>query len=690
MKKVATFSRGIATLVHGPALIGCDELVYRPLGGAGLDAVVGWGHKGNTMVAREFAHKHHLPYWRLEDGFLRSVGLGIDGDIGLSMILDDEGMYYDARRPSRLERLLLEGDLDDEALLVRASKAIESIVTHGLSKYNNSPTQASKLGDNGGRPRVLVVDQTAGDLSVACGLGTRASFAQMLEAAHRENPDAEILVKTHPDVLTGKKQGNLGALKPHPRRRVISSACNPIRLLQQVDKVYVVTSQLGFEALLASKPVVCFGAPFYSGWGLTDDRRPVTRRGQERTLEQVFAAAYILCSRYVDPDTGVHCELERVIQHLALQRQEFARNEGHIFCFGFIKHFWKQSYVRAYLRCPGNTIEFPFSASHAERLGFDRSSKMVVWGRRAQADVELLSNKYGVEPWCMEDGFLRSVGLGSDMAAPASLVVDRLGIYFDPSGPSELESILQNTNFSQALTTQAQCLRLRLLDTGLSKYNVGDSVKVLPIMPNGRTVVLVPGQVEDDASIQLGCLDVTTNLGLLKAVRAARPDAYIVFKPHPDVLSGNRRGNIPKEQASMLCDHLEEHASLAQCLRVATEVHVMTSLVGFEALLRGIVVHTYGQPFYAGWGLTTDRHPLVRRSRKLALDELVAGTYLLYPRYLNRDTHRFTSAFAVVDELEATRAATNERVDVSWPRRQLRKMRHIVRALAKTEVRRGS
>ncbi len=640
------------------------------------------------MRAIEFAHEHGLPYWRLEDGFLRSVGLGVDGDTALSMVMDDEGMYYDARRPSRLESMLLNDELSDSKMLERARLAIESIKINRLSKYNASPSRTLEL--SGSKPRVLVVDQTAGDLSVACGLGRRDTFRDMLDAAHRENPEAEILVKTHPDVLTGKKEGYLGALESRDRQRIISEDCNPIRLLEQVDKVYVVTSQLGFEGLMVGKPVVCFGSPFYSGWGLTDDRGHARRRGRSRSLEQVFAAAYIEYTNYVDPDTGLRCELERVIEHLSLQRREFARNEGRIFCFGFIKHFWKQNYVRAYLRSPANTIEFPYSAAHAERLGFDTSCKIVVWGRRAHDDVRHISEKYGVQPWCMEDGFLRSVGLGSDMDTPASLVVDREGIYFDPTSQSELESILLNTSFTEKALSQARHLRERLVASGLSKYNVGDAERSLPIDPGERPVVLVPGQVEDDASIQLGCHDIATNMGLLRAARAKRPDAYIVFKPHPDVLSGNRRGNIAKEQALMVCDHVEERASLAQCLRVANEVHVMTSLVGFEALLRGLPVHAYGQPFYSGWGLTTDRHPVERRTRTLSIDELVAGTYLLYPRYLNRETQRFTSAFSVVDELEAARAEGVERIDVSWPRRQLRKLGHIARALAASGGTRGA
>ncbi len=678
--------KGIAKHDHAKALIGCAAIVIRPKDAIGIDAVVGWGLKDNTLGAVEFAHKHGLPYWRLEDGFLRSVDLGVHGDTALSMVLDDQSMYYDARRPSRLESLLQSdcAPLQDAALLARAQRAMDSIVASGLSKYNSSPVGALPLpAKKPGVRRILVVDQTAGDLSVSCGLGTRTAFDAMLSAALKENPNAEVFVKTHPDVVSGKRKGNFSAASISGRVRFIQESCNPIRLAQEMDRVYVVTSQLGFEALLAGTEVVCFGAPFYAGWGLTDDRVSVVRRTRKRTLTEVFLAAYMLYTRYVSPETGLACDIETVIDHLALQRKEFARNQGKIYCFGF--RIWKQGYVRAYLRSPGNEVHFPKRAADAKRLGFDSDAKLLVWGQKAKEETAPLCEKFGTKTWRMEDGFLRSVGLGSDLATPASLVVDRQGIYYDPSQVSELETILQNEAFPPALVERATKLRKRLIDSGLSKYNVGDHLQPLQIDSKDKRVVLVPGQVEDDASIALGCKDIHTNLGLLQSARTACPEAFIVFKPHPDVLSGNRVGHVPEAQARQYCDHIEVDASLAQCLAVTEEVHVMSSLVGFEALLRGLEVHVYGQPFYSGWGLTIDRHPLKRRSRKLHLDELVAATYLLYPRYLNRKSFRFTTAEAVIDELEEARARGVSPLHVSWAERQLRKLRNIAK-----EVTRGS
>lgn len=46
----------------------------------------------------------------------------------------------------------------------------------------------------------------------------------------------------------------------------------------------------------------------------------------------------------------------------------------------------------------------------------------------------------------------------------------------------------------------------------------------------------MPGQVEDDASIKTGTVLIKSNLELLRTVRERNPHAYIIYKPHPDVL----------------------------------------------------------------------------------------------------------------------------------------------------------
>lgn len=682
VRAVAVFSLGVARIPNLATLCGAQRIVFRPgdTQAREVDAVLVWGQKPSSRQGLDYATRHDLPVWRAEDGFLRSVGLGVSGAPPLSVVLDDLGIYYDARKPSRLERWLgAEGEADilgDAALLERARRAIASIREAGLSKYNDAPPGGLDLGRSD-RRRVLVVDQTAGDQSVRCGLAGAPSFQRMLEAALDENPNAEVIVKTHPDVLAGKKQGYLEHAAGD-RVRLFAQRVSPYTLLEAVDRVYVVTSQLGFEAALAGRPVTCFGAPWYAGWQATDDRLPIPRRGRQRSVEAMFAAAYLAYGRYLDPATGRAGELEDVIGHLALQRRMFEKNRGRLFCFGF--RFWKRGYMRGYLRSPGNEVVFAAKAATPTRRRIDGDSRILVWGQREDAAVRELAAERDVPIWRVEDGFLRSVGLGSDLAMPASLVFDQTGIYYDPTQPSDLEALLEAGGFTAAELARAAALRARIVGAGLSKYNVGGDQRVP--LPPGRRVVLVPGQVEDDASIQLGCRDVRTNLGLLQAARAARPDAYIVYKPHPDVLSGNRQGTIDSRDALATCDHVEAEASLARCLEVADEVHTMTSLVGFEALLRDKEVVVYGQPFYAGWGLTSDRHPVARRTRRLTLDELVAGALLRYPRYLDRHTGFFTTPEATIDQLLAERdAAGDRRVQMMWFRRQARKIAQAYRGL---------
>lgn len=68
--------------------------------------------------------------------------------------------------------------------------------------------------------------------------------------------------------------------------------------------------------------------------------------------------------------------------------------------------------------------------------------ELVAWSSGAGAALQKECDDTGVTLARMEDGFIRSVGLGSDFNWPYSLVVDRKGIYYDPSRPSELEDIL--------------------------------------------------------------------------------------------------------------------------------------------------------------------------------------------------------------------------------------------------------
>ena len=123
----------------------------------------------------------------------------------------------------------------------------------------------------------------------------------MITAAIQENPEAKVYLKIHPDVLSGKKRSDIDIKSAKQRCIIIEENVNPLSLLQHFSKVYTKTSQMGFEALLVGCKCICFGMPFYAGWGVTDDRSVCERRTQKRTLEEIFAAAYILYTQYYNP-----------------------------------------------------------------------------------------------------------------------------------------------------------------------------------------------------------------------------------------------------------------------------------------------------------------------------------------------------------------------------------------------------
>ena len=626
------------------------------LAGRHCRTVVTWGRKDRENRAARFALTCQLPLLRMEDGFLRSLDLGARGAAPLSLVVDTTGMYYDATGPSDLENVLRGTGWESPAVLAEGRELLDFVLEHNLSKYNHAPDADPALLPDRGRPRVLVLDQTAGDLSVTLGMADASTFAAMLECALSEHPGADIYVKTHPDVLAGKKKGFL----THAARAgvtLLAEDVNPLTLLRQTDEVYTVSSQMGFEALLLGKTVHCFGMPFYAGWGLTRDRQTCPRRTRRRTVEEVFAAAYVRYARYVHPATGERCSALEAARILAEQRQCNERRAGFHACVGFDR--WKHPHARAFLHSTRGGTEFFKDTGRAVRAAVRRKGRVVVWASREQDDLAQACHAASVPLWRMEDGFLRSVGLGSDYHRPGSLVLDDVGMYYDPARPSRLEQLLAE-DVDASLLAQAADLRRDMVARGITKYNVGDRAD-LPDIPAGKAVVLVPGQVEDDASVRKGGCGIYSNLALLREVRLARPQAFLIYKEHPDVVRGNRPGTIVREQALALADAVVCAASMQAVLPLCHEVHTLTSLTGFEALLRGIPVWTYGGPFYAGWGLTHDRVRFVRRKPLPSVDHLVAGTLLRYAAYYDWKSRGFLdgASFVRVLALQLTKGSVD-------------------------------
>jgi capsular polysaccharide export protein len=436
---------------------------------------------------------------------------------------------------------------------------------------------------------------------------------------------------------------------------VLDADCRIADILGRVDVVYTVSSLTGFEALIRGLPVRCFGLPFYAGWGATADALAGARRTRRRTTEEIFAAAYLLYARYVDPLSGQACDAETAIERLVEFRRRADRHAGYTACLGYAP--WKHGSARTLLYSPRGETAFFARASSAVKAARRHGGRVVFWAGRETPRLTAQLGAGGAPVLRMEDGFIRSRGLGSDFHRAASVVLDDLGVYYDATRPSRLEVILQTADFDAATLARAALLSARLVTAGLSKYNLWMDDAPVPDWPAERFKLLVVGQVENDKSILKGCGSVCTNLGLLRAARDAHPDAFIVFKPHPDVEAGNRIGAVPRHEAEALADAIAGGADIDACLALADAVATMTSLAGFEALLRGKPVWTFGRPFFAGWGLTRDALDFPRRTRTLSVDELVAGALIAYPIYIHPESGLPCRVEDLVAFLERSRLA---------------------------------
>ncbi|MBM2577930.1 capsular polysaccharide biosynthesis protein [Jannaschia sp. Os4] len=575
------------------------------------EAVAAWGHAGTSRRAEAVAARTGAEILRFEDAWLRSLHPGRarpkEPTLGL---LVDRRCHFDARGPSDLEDLLAHHPFDDGDLIGRARAAMDEMVRAKVTKYAATAGEAPAPG------YVLLIDQTSGDASIALGGASAATFGTMLATAREEHPHARLLIKTHPETARGHRAGHFAAPLP-PDVELWDAPTAPADLFAGAVAVYCVTSQLGFEAILHGHRPVVLGQPFYAGWGLTDDRRPVDRRTRHLTRAQLFAGAMVLYPKWYDAHRDELCGPVEAVRALEARARAWREDRDGWSAPG--TRLWKRPHVKRFL---------------SGRVSFGAGRRPLVWGDRDGPDGAVR----------MEDGFLRSKGLGADLVPPLSLVLDGAGMYYDPTRGSDLEAcVIAASKRPPEALARARALRSAVIKAGLSKYNLAGDVPDLP-----ADYILVPGQVADDASMRHGAPG-TTNEGLLRAARAAFPEAVLVYKPHPDVEAGLRDGAIDAGDADLVAAGAPAVPLIAGAARVWTA----TSLMGFEALMRGVPVSCVGTPFYAGWGLTDDRGPVParRRAARPSLDALVHAALIAYPRYFDPVTRTACPPEVAVDRL---------------------------------------
>jgi capsular polysaccharide export protein len=416
----------------------------------------------------------------------------------------------------------------------------------------------------------------------------------------------------------------------------VPGECDPWHMVGGAAQVIVdADDELAMVAAVAGVPVRCVGPGVFAELQASD----------VPALHEAFRQC--VADGYINPFTGQAMSVLETIELCGFWRRLIDSNRDLTAALGFA--FWKRPTVAPLLWSGSGDV--PFVSRIASVSPRDR---IAIWKARTDPAAVAALEKSGAQLIEVEDGFIRSAGLGADCVPPLSIVVDKLAAYFDPHTPSELELLLDGGDFSPELLERARRLRALVVESGLTKYASGHGRT--DRRDPSRRHILVPGQVEDDRAVTAGGL-LTSNLELLRAVRQRAPDAYILYKPHPDIEAGHRVGAIADDLCLSVADEIVRDQPISALIDLVDEVHVNTSLAGFEALLRDKPVTTYGVPFYAGWGLTNDLGPVPRRrTARRTLDELVAAVLLQYPRYLDPVTGLPCPAEILVQRLSESTA----------------------------------
>ncbi|NHN37625.1 hypothetical protein G8764_10000 [Pseudomaricurvus alcaniphilus] len=318
--------------------------------------------------------------------------------------------------------------------------------------------------------------------------------------------------------------------------------------------------------------------------------------------------------------------------------------------------FWNQRWLSVLIAEKfGAAPVFHDSFDLALAASRERAAPLILWASSLSEEQRAQARQ--LDCYFLEDGFIRSVGLGAGLNAGLSYVFDRRGIYYNAARASDLEHLLQHMELTPAQLQRGERLRQLLVANEISKYNLKKST-TFTLGPDSRRRILVVGQVQNDASIttnpapQLATMaGDNINLSLIRWCRQENPEACIVYKPHPDVAADLRPGKIDTGSLAGLVDGVVVERDILALIDWCDELHTISSLAGFEALIRGKAVVTHGGPFYAGWGLTRDFDSFPRRNRPLSLAALVYILLVEYGHYVDPVGARQCSPEVLIEHL---------------------------------------
>jgi len=398
-------------------------------------------------------------------------------------------------------------------------------------------------------------------------------------------------------------------------------------------------------------------------------------------LDPLSTARFVRSSvLWIGPYDGSLISADEALEIAGLIQSHHRMNDRPGFSIG--AQPWNHATIKAAFSGKGGTVAFFKSPDEAVRAAAAAGGQILSWAGRTTQELADTCREHNIPLIRVEDGFLRSVGLGAGTARGASLAADDLGIYYDPAVPSRLEVLMETRELTEAEIKRGRRLRKALAAARVSKYNFGRTTSY--DFPSSRELLLVPGQVADDAAIRrslsktIDCANTpNVNLDLLKQARQRNPDAFLIYKPHPDVETGLRKGKLSVEELEDLADFVARDADIIDLIERVDRVETFSSLSGFEALIRDVPVTVHGLPFYAGWGMSDELTQSPRRTRRRTIDEAVFLAMVVYTRTIDPVTLLPCSPETLINRLIDQRRDVRHRLKtdalrhLSWLGRKL-------------------
>jgi capsular polysaccharide export protein len=560
-------------------------------------------------------------------------------------------VYYNFQKESNIESILRSNWMPTDEEWHTATLAIQMINKYGITKYSEYPPVCPSMIRSGSYKSILLVDQPIDDESVVLGSANEQTFDDMLLYAFDTYMYANIYVKLHPDTIDGKKEGYLQkllkkhGLHDHPSIHVIDTHCNITSFFSFVDEVLVVSSQVGFEALLRNKSVRCFGMPFYSGWGLTTDMQTLTNQKPQRSIMELFIALVLNSTLYLNPFTNKKGSILDLLEYVSLQQRHSNKKNVVFYNTPIAEH----KNVDILLDTDRKQITSITKEKHIKKhiddfILTDTKDKF--------KEIEPLKYRAFVA-----ESFLFPTAFYPDDVL--SLILDHNGPYYDPHAQSDLDYMLNHEAYTNYELESAN----KFIEALKGKYLL-DLNRQLPgnVMAEkqkaGKKVIFVPGQSERaDMTFVGGELAIPSDYELLVAICQKVENCLIIYKP--GIGTGVRKlSDLGKDglinlntfsQERKIRIVVEFEAGISHCIDAADEVHVLNHNCGIEAIVKGKKVVTYGLPFYGGMGLTEDRQKFPRPRRQISIQEFVLATLMLYPRYKVPNQKGFANALSAVE-----------------------------------------